>query len=140
MKSCCEKLGSRFCSDNGKYPTPYRFDFNGRDMTPENQQLFQSNYVRTSKYTLLSFFPSKSHILSRGSSIAVQAFGQCIFFADCHTANHSADQSAQPCHRLGSIHSCALHLTASGGYILKITQDMKIFKGFAQIMKLITAP
>lgn len=37
MKDCCDKFQKVICCDSdSKYPTPYRFNFNAYDMTPEN--------------------------------------------------------------------------------------------------------
>lgn len=60
QESCWEKFSSIICCENrATYPDPYDFSFNGQDFTPENKDLFESNFVRTTKYSLLSFLPSK---------------------------------------------------------------------------------
>lgn len=55
MGNCC------FQCFNSKplAPDPYAFKFSSQGQTPENANRFESNKVRTSKYTLFSFLPRK---------------------------------------------------------------------------------
>jgi len=46
-------------SDERLFPIPYDFSFGGGDNLNQNQISFESNYVKTSKYTWYNFLPSK---------------------------------------------------------------------------------
>lgn len=46
--------------EKSKYPSPYRFSFDGMKEDPHNRELFESNEIKTSKYTWYTFLPSKA--------------------------------------------------------------------------------
>jgi hypothetical protein len=48
-----------------KYPDPYEFQFDGSRAIADNQLLFESNEIRTSKYTLITFLPSTPPLIQR---------------------------------------------------------------------------
>jgi hypothetical protein len=48
-------------SKQAKYPNPYQFDFDGNQTNNPNARLFESNEIRTSKYTIFTFLPSTLH-------------------------------------------------------------------------------
>lgn len=48
------------CGTELKIPSPYQFAFTGTGITEENKHIFESNAVKTSKYNLLTFVPSKN--------------------------------------------------------------------------------
>ena len=45
------------CSGKAKYPTPYEFKIDTQQLPAQNKIEFESNFVRTSKYTIFSFLP-----------------------------------------------------------------------------------
>lgn len=45
-------------SKQARFPDPYSFSFDGTAASPPEGHLFESNEIRTSKYTLLTFLPS----------------------------------------------------------------------------------
>lgn len=49
------------CLSQPKYPDPYNFEFGHKEDTKANAILFESNFVRTSKYHWYDFVPSKHH-------------------------------------------------------------------------------
>lgn len=53
------------CISDAKYPTPYNFDFGSEEKQQANALLFESNFVRTSKYHWYDFLPSKSNFNDR---------------------------------------------------------------------------
>jgi len=62
MGSAIEYIANCKCIPNRPvYPDPYRFNFSGQTAYPENTKLFESNRIRTTKYTLFAFLPSTSH-------------------------------------------------------------------------------
>lgn len=48
------------CISDAKFPTPYNFEFGHEGDRAQNHLLFESNFVRTSKYHWYDFFPSTS--------------------------------------------------------------------------------
>lgn len=44
------------CIQNAKYPRPYEFEFDSQNPPARNYIEFESNFVRTSKYTWYDFF------------------------------------------------------------------------------------
>ena len=104
MASFGEKVRKVLCCERDpKYPVPYQFNFNGGDITPENQNLFETNFVRTSKYSPLSFLPSTIINQSRGSIPAVQKARECVLSNNCHIAKYSRDKPVGPYYSLGSL-------------------------------------
>ena len=59
------------CNSTALYPDPYDFQFNGYSVTVENEEKFESNFVKTSKYTWYSFLPCKLIVILRWSSATV---------------------------------------------------------------------
>ena len=53
------------CISDAKYPTPYNFDFGSEENIKRNSLLFESNFVRTSKYHWYDFLPSKHYCKNR---------------------------------------------------------------------------
>lgn len=56
---CLTKVYECFCCiSRPVFPSPYDFEFSGRDALHQNTIKFESNFVKTSKYTWYSFLPS----------------------------------------------------------------------------------
>ena len=69
---CLEKIYNCICCiSKHKFPDPYNFTFSGYDAVGENQRNFESNYVKTSKYTWYSFLPSTYLCICRVTAAAV---------------------------------------------------------------------
>ena len=46
------------CSNERLFPDPYNFHFGSAEDLPANELLFETNFVRTSKYRWYTFLPS----------------------------------------------------------------------------------
>ena len=59
MESAIEYVVNCSCfAKRARFPDPYSFSFDGTASYPPEGHLFESNEIRTSKYTLLTFLPS----------------------------------------------------------------------------------
>lgn len=91
------------CDNKAKVPSPYQFLFNSRDKLAENEQHFEQNSIKTSKYNIASFVPRIFWILSvSGPGPAVQKTGEHILPDHRHPADDSDRESAVADHGLGA--------------------------------------
>ena len=57
--SCMSKfLKCVTCTDEAKFPNPYNFEFGNKESWRASRVAFESNFVKTSKYTWYDFLPS----------------------------------------------------------------------------------
>ena len=56
------------CIDDPLFPNPYNFNFGTSLNLEHNKLLFESNFVRTSKYRWYDFLPSNCHPIQNHSS------------------------------------------------------------------------
>lgn len=77
------------CIHQPIFPDPYDFEFNGADVTTQNETDFESNFVTTSKYTWYDFIPSKFPLIFRIPTPSVSASCQCLLLNYRHSSIHS---------------------------------------------------
>ena len=115
---CLQKVYKFFCCITDPiFPTPYNFSFGSPLDLENNKKLFESNFVRTSKYRWYDFLPSKAFHQYRSFGSTVQTISQHLLLSHRRLADHTHHQSPRTPHCLGPPHRRPRHLHHQRRYL-----------------------